>query len=50
MLEFAFFAEYLKPYSYGFDWNSIFDRFDFISLTVDGVETDPASLKYKPYS
>lgn len=50
VLEFAFFAEYLHPYTYGFDWTSLFERFDFISLTVDGVETDPSSLRYKPFS
>lgn len=47
MLEFAFFSEFDRPYSFGFDWNSLLGRFDLISLNLDGTDTDPSSLSKK---
>ncbi|MFB0964249.1 MAG: hypothetical protein QMC36_00840 [Patescibacteria group bacterium] len=49
VLELAFFAEFSKPYSFGFDWNSIFSKFDLVSLTADGVETEPNALFSKAF-
>lgn len=47
-LEFAFFADYPRPYSYVFDWNAIFERYSFVSLS-DGSEVLPENLPLKKY-
>lgn len=47
-LEFAFFADYPQPYSYVFDWNAIFERYSFVSLS-DGSEVLPENLSLKKY-
>ncbi len=47
-LEFAFFADYPRPYSYVFDWNAILERYSFVSLS-DGSEVLPENLSLKKY-
>lgn len=49
VLEFAFFAEFSKPYSYGFDWNSILSKFDLVTLVSEDGDIDPAILKGKAF-
>lgn len=48
-LEFAFFADYPRPYSYVFDWNAILERYLFVSLSDGNEVVLPENLSLKKY-